>query len=161
VPGAAADLLLVEGDPFDDIGLLAASSNVLLVVKDVLLAKVGLAVCVCVCVPAAARVDAGGVCMRPGSDTDAQAVVYLTAVVPFGCRQLQGSPWAKRRPNLRHVARGVRARWLHSAVTSRALLRWLLGRRPRSPSCCSRCCRGSLPRAPQRRSCCGTAVFRA
>jgi hypothetical protein len=84
VPGAAADLLLVEGDPLEDIGLLAASSNVLLVVKDGLLAKVGLALCVCA--PAAARVDAGGVCMRPGSDTDAQAVVGLK----FGYRVPRG-----------------------------------------------------------------------
>jgi hypothetical protein len=39
--GAAADLVLVEGDPLEDIGVLANSSNVKLVIKQGLLAKVG------------------------------------------------------------------------------------------------------------------------
>lgn len=38
--GAAADLVLVEGDPLDDIGVLANSSNIKLVIKHGLLAKV-------------------------------------------------------------------------------------------------------------------------
>ena len=40
--GAAADLLLVEGDPLEDIGVLANSSNIKLVIKHGLLAKVRL-----------------------------------------------------------------------------------------------------------------------
>lgn len=39
--GAAADLVLVEGDPLEDIGVLADSSNIKLVIKQGLLAKVG------------------------------------------------------------------------------------------------------------------------
>jgi hypothetical protein len=38
--GAAADLLLVDGNPLDDIAVLANSSNIKLVVKHGLLAKV-------------------------------------------------------------------------------------------------------------------------
>jgi hypothetical protein len=47
LPGAAADLILVDGDPLQDIGCLAGSSsggggsNIPLVIKDGLLAKVG------------------------------------------------------------------------------------------------------------------------
>jgi imidazolonepropionase-like amidohydrolase len=44
--GAAADLVLVEGDPLDDIGVLANSSNIKMVIKHGLLAKVG-AACSC------------------------------------------------------------------------------------------------------------------
>lgn len=40
LPGAAADLLLVDGDPLDDIGVLTAASNIRLVIKHGLLAKV-------------------------------------------------------------------------------------------------------------------------
>lgn len=39
--GAAADLVLVEGDPLEDIGVLADSSNIKLIIKQGLLAKVG------------------------------------------------------------------------------------------------------------------------
>lgn len=40
MPGAAADLVLVEGDPLEDIAVLANSSNIKLVIKHGLLAKV-------------------------------------------------------------------------------------------------------------------------
>jgi imidazolonepropionase-like amidohydrolase len=40
VSGAAADLLVVDGDPLEDISVLANSSNIKLVIKNGLLAKV-------------------------------------------------------------------------------------------------------------------------
>lgn len=42
IPEAAADLILVDGDPLEDIAVLAQSSSIKLVIKHGLLAKVSM-----------------------------------------------------------------------------------------------------------------------